>query len=78
MSQPVVTKISDTESLVCTDIGMYTPCIAHIRLHKSSAMVVLAILGSQGISVDNESWPGFVAMVNSVDAELQRLKTGTA
>ena len=76
MSEPVVTKISDTESLVCTDIGVYTPYIAHIRAHKGMAMVVLSVLGKSGTNIDDEAWPEFVALVNTVDAERKRLKGG--
>lgn len=69
----VVTKLSDASSLLCADMDMSDPYVAHTQITEGGWTTIQPI-GGRALLLDEDQWPAFVALIKAVDDERQHLK----
>ncbi len=70
----VVTKLSNTSSLLSADMKVSDPYIAYTQI-TGGGWTTIQPIGGRALLLDEDQWPVFVELVKAVDEERQRLKT---
>jgi hypothetical protein len=68
----IVTKLSDRASLLCLDMGLNDPIIAHTQI-GCGGWTTVGPVGSHALMIDEDGWPAFVWLIKAVDEERKRL-----
>ena len=72
MTNIVVTNLSDHSSLLCAGSDTNDTLIAHTQV-GSGGWTTINPVGLRGLTLDEDEWPGFVALIMAVDEERKRL-----